>query len=63
MRLGRGTRILGTPAVGRYPDLVEMALARLGIDPQRCSTHRCRIDYPVMLSRAVLSFALPDRPA
>jgi hypothetical protein len=62
VRLGRGTRVLHTPALARYPELAALAMERLSLDPQRCTAYRCRIDFPVMLSRAVVSFPLPERP-
>jgi len=61
--LGRGTSSAATESVSRYPEMLEIALDRLGVDPERFLIYRLQMEYPVMLSRGVIQFPLPEQPA
>lgn len=60
--LGRGPSVLRTPALPRYPEMVQYALDRLGWDGRRFDVYRCRVEYPVMPSSVVVRFDLPKPP-
>jgi hypothetical protein len=59
--LGRGIAAHHTPDVPRYGEMVRFAFDRLGWDPDRFEVYRCRMEYPVMPSRVVVWFPLPER--
>ncbi|MCK4872679.1 MAG: hypothetical protein KAS72_08140 [Phycisphaerales bacterium] len=63
MYLGRGSSVLHTPDVPNHPAMVRYAFDQLGWEQERFHVYRCRIEYPVMPSSAVLRFALPEAPS
>lgn len=59
--IGSGLNALHTPDLPRYGDLIEHSLARIGLDPERFSVYRLRIEYPVVPSTVAIDFPLPTR--
>lgn len=60
--LGRGASVLHTPDVPRYSAMAGYAFDKLGWDGERFDVYRCRVQYPVMPSKVVIEFDLPERP-
>ena len=60
--LGKGSSVLHTPHVPRYPEMAQYAFDRLGWDGEKFDVYRCRVEYPVMPSSVVVRFELPQKP-
>lgn len=62
-KIGRGPTAVHTPDVPRYTELANYLFERLGVDGSEYDVYRCRIEYPVMPSMALIMFNLLPQPA
>jgi hypothetical protein len=53
--LGEGVEAALTPLVPRYGDMLRYALDRMAWSPHDFRVFRCRVDYPVLYSRILMS--------
>ena len=60
--LGRGPSVLHTADVPRYVKLGRYVFDRAGWNGDEFDIYRCRIEYPVLPSSAVIRFDLPEAP-
>lgn len=60
--LGTGLAALEAAELPRYPELVGRLCERVGWDPARLRSFRCRVEYPPYGTQVVLALATPERP-
>jgi hypothetical protein len=60
--LGRGASVLQTQDFPRYAELARHVFDRLGWNDQAFDVYRCRVEYPVVPSTAMIYFDLPHAP-
>ncbi|MHC5113553.1 MAG: hypothetical protein ACYTGP_03895 [Planctomycetota bacterium] len=60
--LGRGSSVLRTPDVPRYPEMARHVLARVDQDAEKFDAYRLRLQFPIVPTAVTMSFELPERP-
>ncbi len=62
-KIGKGPLAVHTPDVPQYAELAKFLFDRIGTDGSAHDLYRCRIEYPVMPSMALVMFDLLQGPA
>ncbi|MCP3903007.1 MAG: hypothetical protein GY715_05160 [Planctomycetes bacterium] len=58
--LGRGSSVLRTPDVPRYPEMARHVLERVGQDAEEFDAYRLRMQYPIVPTAVTMGFDLPE---
>lgn len=62
VHLGRGTSVLHSDNIPRYPAMGRFVFDQLGWDADRFDVYRCELQYPVVPSTVVMRHDLPKAP-
>jgi hypothetical protein len=62
VHLGTGTRVVPTPDVPRYEEMIRYVCSQLGWDAEQFDVYRLRMEFPYVPSTITYDYPLPDAP-